>query len=418
MGVAAGLLITLTTACIPDAPPVTSGTSAATQPLTALFGGQVGSSETATATPAGFVYFLRPEGPAAAAGVREGDLILSLGGVPISSEESFIEALRRQQPDSVVPVAVIRDGQPLELKVKLGRRGSDAEEARLWRNLMLQRTVQELAAAAEAQRLGDHPAALAHGAQAARAAFDAASVSDIDQALVQLGATLQSARTTPPVPPEADRRNRRAIAILGSASSDRDNDRAAQEFFWAIFAAPWIADLYLNRGLVLARAGFPREASLSLRRYLLLSPRAADTASVRGKIAELEVASEDQTPWLSFLTDWKTGRGGTYRIGLRNQELTATILTPDPDTDQKPGDRLCWGTVRGLHFEGKCTTWFSTDTAKACFGSKREYEADGDIAGDELKIDTITGLNFNTTTCAINSETRGHRIWVRKPQSS
>ncbi len=409
-----GVLVLLA-GCVPDAPP--SG-SAPVQPPAALFGANVGPSETAEGAPAARVYFLMPGSPAETAGVREGDQILTVAGHPVTTGEELLAVMRQSKPDEMVPVVLMRGEEHVELKAKLGRRPPEAEYARAWRDFANQRSAQELAAAAEAERAGDHGAALAHGAQAARAAFESSSVAAANEALAQIGATLQAARASPPVPPEAERRNQRALAILRNASADSDNDRAAAEFGAAIYAAPWLADLYLNRGLVLARAGFPQAAATSLRQYLLLNPHAADAASVRGKIAELEVASEDQTPWLAFVSDWSVQQGGTIRMSLRGHTLTAYVLTPQPDTDQKPGDRICWGTVHGMRFEGRCTFWFSTDAAKTCFGSKREYEADGGITGNELQLDTITNLNFNTATCAINTETRGHRIWLRKRGAS
>ena len=62
--------------------------------------------------------------------------------------------------------------------------------------------------------------------------------------------------------------------------------------------------------------------------------------------------------------------------------------------------------------------WLSKEKAKACFGSKREYEADGSIEGNTLKVMTTTGLNYGTETCIINSEQRGALIWVTRTAGS
>ena len=52
-----------------------------------------------------------PDGPAAAAGLRPGDIITGFAGEPIDTVEAFLGALRGTEPGDVVPVAYLRDGQ-------------------------------------------------------------------------------------------------------------------------------------------------------------------------------------------------------------------------------------------------------------------------------------------------------------------
>lgn len=51
-----------------------------------------------------------PDGPADAAGLRDGDVIVGLDGVQITSMSSLVVALRDHRPDEVVTVTFVRDG--------------------------------------------------------------------------------------------------------------------------------------------------------------------------------------------------------------------------------------------------------------------------------------------------------------------
>ncbi|MCV7368162.1 signal protein PDZ [Mycolicibacterium duvalii] len=61
--------------------------------------------------------------PAAAAGVRPGDVIVELGGERVESVEDLLGALRRTAPDSRQPLVVMRGGQRVTLDVTIGSRG-------------------------------------------------------------------------------------------------------------------------------------------------------------------------------------------------------------------------------------------------------------------------------------------------------
>ena len=65
--------------------------------------------------------------PAEAAGIAQGDVLISFDGEPARSEESLIGRLRRTLPGTAVPVVVIRDGKPLTATVTLGRRQGRGE---------------------------------------------------------------------------------------------------------------------------------------------------------------------------------------------------------------------------------------------------------------------------------------------------
>jgi serine protease DegQ len=63
-------------------------------------------------------------GPAAAAGIRPGDIIVNIGGTPTPTTSELYEALRDHKPGDKVEVRVIRDGAEQPVTVTLGERPS------------------------------------------------------------------------------------------------------------------------------------------------------------------------------------------------------------------------------------------------------------------------------------------------------
>ena len=63
-----------------------------------------------------------PDGPAAAAGLQEGDVVLALDGVQTTSMSSLVVALRSHQPGDAVSVTFVRDGQQRATMVTLTTR--------------------------------------------------------------------------------------------------------------------------------------------------------------------------------------------------------------------------------------------------------------------------------------------------------
>jgi S1-C subfamily serine protease len=61
-------------------------------------------------------------GPAAAAGIKVGDVILSVDDQPISSGKELVDAVQSKQPGSTVRVRVTREDGGMELNVVLGKR--------------------------------------------------------------------------------------------------------------------------------------------------------------------------------------------------------------------------------------------------------------------------------------------------------
>ncbi|MEE4317461.1 MAG: Do family serine endopeptidase [Erythrobacter sp.] len=68
------------------------------------------------------------EGTAAeAAGLKAGDIITSINGQDVTSEQTVIFLIANLQPGETIPLEVLRNGQTVELTATLGKRPSEAE---------------------------------------------------------------------------------------------------------------------------------------------------------------------------------------------------------------------------------------------------------------------------------------------------
>ena len=65
---------------------------------------------------------VKPNSPAAKAGLRPGDVLVQFGDKPINNLYDFTDALGRSKVGDVVAVKVLRDGQPVNANVKLEQR--------------------------------------------------------------------------------------------------------------------------------------------------------------------------------------------------------------------------------------------------------------------------------------------------------
>ncbi len=69
------------------------------------------------------VSYVEPDGPAARAGVLQGDALLSLGGAPIAEPGDLLPLLEEERIGEAVPVRLVRAGEGRELAVTVGARG-------------------------------------------------------------------------------------------------------------------------------------------------------------------------------------------------------------------------------------------------------------------------------------------------------
>jgi S1-C subfamily serine protease len=76
-------------------------------------------SVTDGATDGAQVQNVTANGPAAVAGIIEGDVIVKVGDRPIAGADELVVAVRERQPGETVPVELVREGRPLTLSVVL-----------------------------------------------------------------------------------------------------------------------------------------------------------------------------------------------------------------------------------------------------------------------------------------------------------
>jgi S1-C subfamily serine protease len=76
-------------------------------------------SVTDGATDGAQVQNVTANGPAAAAGIVEGDVIVKVGDRPIGGADELVVAVRERQPGETVPVELVREGRPLTVSVVL-----------------------------------------------------------------------------------------------------------------------------------------------------------------------------------------------------------------------------------------------------------------------------------------------------------
>ena len=66
---------------------------------------------------------ISPSGPAALAGIQDGDIVIEFDGTPIRTVKEFVARVQRAIPYSTVKVKLIRGSERMEIPVKIGKRG-------------------------------------------------------------------------------------------------------------------------------------------------------------------------------------------------------------------------------------------------------------------------------------------------------
>jgi aminopeptidase YwaD len=66
---------------------------------------------------------VRAGSPADAAGIKAGDVVVEFAGIPVKDLQEYSNALYAHKPGDEVMVVVLRNGQRVSMKVKLGKRG-------------------------------------------------------------------------------------------------------------------------------------------------------------------------------------------------------------------------------------------------------------------------------------------------------
>ena len=68
-----------------------------------------------------YVTSVKPAGPAAAAGIKPGDVIVRLNKTPVATTDALATALAQIKPGTTVTVVVDRNGKKREFRVKVGQ---------------------------------------------------------------------------------------------------------------------------------------------------------------------------------------------------------------------------------------------------------------------------------------------------------
>ncbi|WP_237247228.1 tetratricopeptide repeat protein [Sideroxyarcus emersonii] len=121
-----------------------------------------------------------------------------------------------------------------------------------------------------------------------------------------------------------------------------DLARAADEFRQATEIAPEMPEAWYNLGAILAKTGKLDEAIASYRRYLALSPNAADKQKVSDEIIKLEYRQEQMVKEQASSGIWVESDGTPYRLQINgNKWLLSTTVRPfQPDVDYYYGPGL------------------------------------------------------------------------------
>jgi S1-C subfamily serine protease len=64
---------------------------------------------------------VNPNNPADIAGIKNGDIVIEFDKIPIRTPSEFLARVRRALPASIVNIVVIRNGERLEIPVKMGK---------------------------------------------------------------------------------------------------------------------------------------------------------------------------------------------------------------------------------------------------------------------------------------------------------
>lgn len=73
------------------------------------------------------VQSVQPDSAAEAAGLRDGDIITSINGQDVTSEQTVIFLIANIQPGETIPLEVLRNGKTVALSATLGKRPSEQE---------------------------------------------------------------------------------------------------------------------------------------------------------------------------------------------------------------------------------------------------------------------------------------------------
>ncbi|HSR10662.1 MAG TPA: tetratricopeptide repeat protein [Thermodesulfobacteriota bacterium] len=205
--------------------------------------------------------------------------------------------------------------------------------------------------------------------------------SDQDQQVREMIIKIARAMPSPPATPEETVRfmaRGEAKLKMGGAGS---YEGAANEMEQAVSNAPWLADAYLNLGIVQEKAEMFGKAIRNFRLYLLASPESPNAKAVQAKIYALEVSQEEQAKMQSLAGVWRSGAGNAYKATLEGRRIKINGSGSLQNTDG-----------------GKQTFWLVFDLEK----KGASLDGSAQIAREGLK-----GCNFPNETVPVSGSVGG-----------
>jgi tetratricopeptide (TPR) repeat protein len=336
--------------------------------------------------------------------LQEMDVVIAGNGRPLRDARALTDAIQATGVGKPLVLTILRDGRAQEITLVPGPRRPESN--REFYEHLDRRIAAETKAGDTAVAAGTRLEAFSHYVRALQFLHEKNSEDEQDLQINGLLVKLAALQAQMRVPAEADRHNRRAIAILQSARTPEDNDRAYHAFNDALFDAPWIPDLWLNAGLVLEKAGYPEGARIYLRRAVLLDPEGPDAPAIRRQIAALDVLVEERRPWLAYVGTYTFANKTQERITLRGRDLVVTSVsgsTEGSGRNDKPGDVLARATINGRSSGiGKWTDRPVNPNEVRCFGAVNDKDAEFRIEDRKLVI-MVTQRTFVGATCEITA---------------
>lgn len=352
-------------------------------------------------------------GPAMSAGIRQGDVILSANGKPTPDVTSLFGAYTGLEPGRSVPFVLLRGRDRLTVDVTFAARPADGDK--LSARALAACIADGEALVANTMKSGDYPAAFEHNVWTARCANSADDGKEYLKDLVAFVEIVPKLRSPPKIPSEAERHNLRAVAMLKDAETAADFDKATGEFGAAIYEAPWVPDLYLNRALASEKAGSPEWAISDFKRYQLLNPAGSQTPQVMKKMTELEVLAQERKPWLPFLGTVSFQGGAAVSLELRGRKLVVRVANNLGKNEKAQiGDVIYTGTIHGTEFEGKVfvrpnapnvlSSATEPESSARCFGLEQQNDAQAAIEPDGAHLAfKAKSAVYDRQTCVASS---------------
>ncbi|MDD5065277.1 MAG: tetratricopeptide repeat protein, partial [Phycisphaerae bacterium] len=184
------------------------------------------------------------------------------------------------------------------------------------------------------------------------------------------------------------------------AKSPSDYQMAIDEFKKAIAIAPQWGDVYYNLGMVQEKGQRYAEAIESFRKYLKLSPNAADTGTVKSMINKIEFRQEFQAKQQKLSGVWVESDGTPFQISMDGNsiELKTNRRNLSGDVDEYYGPGVGAMSVPtsavetiAFHLERKADTlsgtWESKETQiEQCTVPKQGGSVEGTLQEKEGRI--------------------------------